>query len=111
MLIKITEENLHESEKYIQAFKKLGIDIRKGFGGLELSVDTDKFRNAVTRNAGRKTIGLKKDGYLVSLTVEEALRKISENGQEATAKEYGISRRTLMRRIKEAQDFESDVLL
>ena len=111
MIVKITEENIREQSLYVEKLKKLGVEVTKGFYGMELRIDTDRFRTSVTRKAGRKTIGLKKNGFLVSVTVEDIRKEIAEKGQTKTAEEYGISRRTLMRKIKEAEELESETLI
>lgn len=86
---------------------KLGMiaEIDKKCAFLSIKTNTD-FVKKSKRNAGRKTQYLDKLYYL-----EEIEKKISETNADTVARELGISRATLFRRMKMARESGMTTLL
>lgn len=81
------EESQELSEK---AFMSLGL--------LYFSWDNDDLEKKLTRKAGRKSKFRK-----MEYKPEEIRMKIKEQGADATARELGISRQYMYKRLKEAE--------
>ena len=106
----IKEENI----EYINSLLgKLGIFIQEEDGRYYINVSSEKYFTATKRNAGRKPKPIHdKDGYLYrGLTLEAIYKKMEYMTAEEIAKELGISRRTLFRRIRLSKELESEELL
>ena len=93
-----------DMETVNEILNKVGVHIDRDNSDLQITLDMDAFTAHAKRNAGRKYIPLKKDGYLIEYTVEEMRKMIKEKTAAEVAKELGISRRTLFRRLKEAKE-------
>lgn len=77
---------------------------------LTVHMDTETFRRAKTRKAGRPYAILKENGYLAHLTKGEVKERMTEESAAEIAASLGISRRTLFRRLKEARNDEDELL-
>jgi transcriptional regulator of acetoin/glycerol metabolism len=104
----IKKVNAISSESDIDSINDLlrsvGIHLDRDNMDLQLTLDMDAFTKHAKRNAGRKHIPLKKDGFLAEFSVAEMKGMIKEKTAAEVAKELGVSRRTLFRRLKEAKE-------
>ena len=102
--------NIDENEIKIlnKKLEKAGIKIERHtaaeagcYSAIFLVLDEERWERETRRNAGRKPKAIKdKDGYLSSITMDEIKEKMQNMTAGEIAKELGISRRTLFRRIK-----------
>ena len=97
------ELNQQSIDELKEVLESIGIEIsiNDKHQGMEfLSVIlTDEFEQKRTRNAGRKNKSIK--GWV---TVEDIEKMIAEKTAEVVAKEFGISRATLFRKLKKAKE-------
>lgn len=95
--------NIDTIDELKEVLESIGIEIsiNDKHQGMEfLSVIlTDEFEQKRTRNAGRKNKSIK--GWV---TVEDIEKMIAEKTAEVVAKEFGISRATLFRKLKKAKE-------
>ena len=84
----------------------IAIDMQKH----EASIDPSLFYRMKNRNAGRPYSILKENGYLAHITKGEVKERMKNENAEEIAASLGISRRTLFRRLKEAQNEEDELL-
>lgn len=101
------EDNKKAVSQLNTILSKLGMtaEIDKKAQFLSIKTNTD-FVKKSKRNAGRKTQYLDKVYYL-----EEIEKKIAETNADTVARELGISRSTLFRRIKMARESGMTTLL
>lgn len=110
--LKIDDEFETEFDKLYSLLKLLKIDCRmefkenKSMSGakftdeyLVIECDRQEIFKKLYRSAGRKKTRMN----CIALTVEEARKRIEEETAEEVAKSLGISRRTLFRRLAEAE--------
>lgn len=105
-------ENLENINELAELLDGIGIKIKiKEFEdsskGIKINYDIDEIERKLKRNAGRKHIDC-----LVNMTVEEVRERMNK-GESAKmiASELGISRSTLFRKLKYAEEHDIEFLL
>lgn len=109
--ISIYDGQEYEVKKLQKLLKPYGIsvDVMERDGGnvswkfLQIEYDLSEIKNKQTRGAGRKKIQLEK-----SYTVGEIREMKQRMTGDEMAKELGISRKTLYRRLKECEGASDD---
>lgn len=98
----VNEHNKEEIEKIRDVLKSVGIEIKisedQDRDYLYINV-TNEFTEKKTRNAGRKNKSIK--GWV---KIEDVEKMISEKTADVVAKEFGIGRATLFRKLKKAKE-------
>ncbi len=100
-----SEEDILLFNEQLKAFG-ITIDLQKH----EASIDPPLFLRMKNRNAGRPYSILKENGYLAHITKGEVKERMKNENADQIASSLGISRRTLFRRLKEAQSDEDELL-
>lgn len=97
-------------EKLNKVLKSFGVCVElKDFDGaniLTFNYDTDVIRQKTTRNAGAK----RKDLNTWKVSVAEIRARMETESADDVAKSLGISRSTLFRRLKEADEFGDETI-
>ena len=75
------------------------------YESVTIKYDILQYEKIKARGAGRPRKRVKKD-----ITVEEIRKRMQNETAESIAKELGISRQTLFRKLKEAKKFDSKYL-
>lgn len=101
--IRIEDDFETEYEKLRELLFLLKIDCETEYENdekyLMISYDIEKVFKKLNRSPGRKKTRMN----CIALTVDEAKKRIEKETAEEVAKSLGISRRTLFRRIAEAE--------
>lgn len=101
--LKVEEEEEKEFEKLRELLYLLKIDCHTEYEDedkyLEINYDIHKVFKKLNRSSGRKKTRMN----CIALTVEEVKERIKSETAEEVAKSLGVSRRTLFRRISEAE--------
>lgn len=101
--IRIEDDFETEYEKLRELLFLLKIDFETEYENdekyLMISYDIEKVFKKLNRSPGRKKTRMN----CIALTVDEAKKRIEKETAEEVAKSLGISRRTLFRRIAEAE--------
>lgn len=93
--------DFREMEPLLQ---RLGINIVIERGEMHLEINEKTLKRHMTRYAGAKPKGIKINGSLSEITLEEARELIRVFGREEAGKYLGISGKTLYRKLKEAEE-------
>ena len=95
-------------------FESIGLhferDEKQYSGNIIIEADDEVYAKAVRRNAGRPYAILKENGYLAHVTKGEIRKRMETDTASEIAKQLGISRRTLFRRMKEAESDDDELL-
>lgn len=101
--LKVEEKQEKEIEKLRELLFLLKIDCKTEYENdekyLEISYNVQKVFKKLNRSPGRKKTRMN----CIALTVEEARKRIEKETAEEVAKSLGVSRRTLFRRLAEAE--------
>lgn len=101
--------------KIVELLTPLGIQLYRTITeegiGIYLTIDTDKFREKTKRNAGPKHKSIYIDNIFEEYSVEKVKELIKEHGGKEAAKMLHVSRATLYRRLKEAENINSEYIL
>lgn len=108
--VMMNEDSIDNLEKLKEICDRLGIKVSleksrelsdmalMSLGMLHFSWEEYNLETKLTRNAGRKS-----KFRMAEITTADIRERIKENGADATARELGISRQYMYKRLKEAE--------